>query len=433
MALVDVAVAEKEDLSQRNGKTKTAVYDMRLYRGGQLVGQWPEPKPGNLGQEDIETWRTATHVTTPAGANKLVHTFAVQLASRDKGKPVLFTAYAFNEDRVKSETAVNDKYIVPDDIVPRKPRAYVLTIGVNAYENPKRNLSFAVKDAEVLAGSLSQIKGYEVVPVSLVSDSAPSQNSPSIPPVNQATKANIRSVLGLLAGESTERSGLQGVANADKLMKAMPDDLVIIAFSGHGHTTRDGRFYILPSDSGEGEITDAVKSKLISSEDLTEWLRGVDAGEMAMIIDACHSAASVEVPGFKPGPMGDRGLGQLAYDKGMRILAATQTDDVALESEKLGQGLLTYALVQEGLGIKDKTKTLADLNSDGTITLLEWLQYGEKRVPGLYEDVKTGKLRFVSRDTATDPEFITQTVRNAQTPSLFDFQRRNTNDVVIGP
>jgi hypothetical protein len=33
---------------------------------------------------------------------------------------------------------------------------------------------------------------------------------------------------------------------------------------------------------------------------------------------------------------------KLAYDKGMRILAATQADNVALESEKLGQGLLTY-------------------------------------------------------------------------------------------
>jgi hypothetical protein len=39
--------------------------------------------------------------------------------------------------------------------------------------------------------------------------------------------------------------------------------------------------------------------------------------------------------------MGDRGLSQLAYDKGMQILAATQTENVAIESEKLGQGLLT--------------------------------------------------------------------------------------------
>jgi WD40 repeat protein len=50
MALVDVEVAEKEDPSQKNGKTRTAVYDLRLFRAGQLVGQWPEPKGGVEGR-----------------------------------------------------------------------------------------------------------------------------------------------------------------------------------------------------------------------------------------------------------------------------------------------------------------------------------------------------------------------------------------------
>src|SRR5205814_1846713 len=105
--------------------------------------------------------------------------------------------------------------------------------------------------------------------------------------------------------------------------------------------------------------------------------------------DACHSAASVP-EGFKPGPMGDRGLGQLAYDKGMQILAATQADDVALESEKLGQGLLTYALVNDGLKAR---KAAAD--GKGPITIGNWLHYAERRVPELYADIQTGKLRVV--------------------------------------
>jgi hypothetical protein len=66
----------------------------------------------------------------------------------------------------------------------------------------------------------------------------------------------------------------------------------------------------------------------VSGEELSRWLRKVDAGEMALVVDACHPAASVEQPWFKPGPMGSRGLGQLAYDKRMRVLAASQADDV---------------------------------------------------------------------------------------------------------
>ena len=59
-----------------------------------------------------------------------------------------------------------------------------------------------------------------------------------------------------------------------------------------------------------------------------------NAADIALIIDACHSGATVDSGSFKPGPLGDAGLGQLAYDKGIRILAATQADEAvtALQS-----------------------------------------------------------------------------------------------------
>jgi uncharacterized caspase-like protein len=140
---------------------------------------------------------------------------------------------------------------------------------------------------------------------------------------------------------------------------------------------------------------------------------------MVMLLDACPSAASVP-EGFKPGPMGDRGLGQLAYDKGMQILAATQADNVALESEKLGQGLLTYALVDDGL----KARKAAP-DGKGPVTIETWLRYAEKRVPELYDDIKAGKLRMLgfdrkddarrlaAKDPIIDPAFLTQTVQHA--------------------
>jgi uncharacterized caspase-like protein len=164
----------------------------------------------------------------------------------------------------------------------------------------------------------------------------------------------------------------------------------------------------------------------------------VDAGELAMIIDACHSAASVDQPGFKPGPMGDRGLGQLAYDKGMRILAATQADNVALESEKLGQGLLTYALIDEGL--KDRK---AAPDGKGPITIGAWLHYAEQRVPKLYDDIRADKIHaaevvvsndpartIITREPIFDPAFRDQIANHAQTPQLFDFYKR-ANEAIL--
>lgn len=428
VALVELEAAGKEDKSQSNRKTRTGVYDVRLFRDGQLVGQWPAPPDDGLPADSIPAWRAVSQVSTHDG--KASQVFPVQLAARDRNKKITFTAYGFNEDRVKSATATDDSYMVPETLtVPANPRAYVITVGVNKYEDDKLRLNFAVADAKAIGTALQEIQGYRVVPILLASDHAREEGSKEILAIDHATKANIHSVLDLLAGKGeAERSRLQRELGpvVDRIAKATPDDLVILAFSGHGHT-KQGRFFLMPSDSG-GDLSNL--DKLISSEELTAWLREVDAGEMVMIIDACHSAGGVP-PGFKPGPMGDRGLGQLAYDKGIRILAATQADDVALESGDLGQGLLTYALVREGLtmGPTGNRNYGADGDSNGSVTMKEWLTYAESRVPGLYQDVLAGKVP-TTKDSKPNPELLEDTARHAQTPALFDFGR-GTTDVVL--
>jgi hypothetical protein len=151
-----------------------------------------------------------------------------------------------------------------------------------------------------------------------------------------------------------------------------------------------------------------------------------------MIVDACHSAGSVEQKGFKPGPMGSRGLGQLAYNKRMRILAASQAADVAFEDGRLGHGLLTYALFGDGL-----TDGKADFDpKDGRIGMGEWLRYGVQRVPGLVDDITAGKIKpplsSEKRNLVVPKEKrglvleddLKQRRGLAQQPALFDFTRR---------
>ena len=411
-ALVEVEALGKKDPTQPNGKKETAAYDLRLFRNGQLVGQWPEPKRGMGGPEDLQEWQHASLLPTSR------HFFRVKLASKDPIKAVEFTAYAFNEDRVKSETTPIWKYSPQKEMSRRQARAYVITIGINGYENHRRNLDFAVKDARELSQALRQIQDYEVVSVSLLSE-APLGTPGKL---DQATKENVRAVLRLLAGHNEDVARLRDVPNHKQLKQATPDDLVIVTFSGHGYTELNGSFYLLPSNSGKGDEVgpDSLKD-FISSEELSEWLREADAGHMAMIIDACHSAASVETPGFKPGPMGDRGLGQLAYDKGMQILAASQADDVALEIENLRQGLLTYALREGLIPGKDGKMPAA---SRGEVTLQSLLKYAEQRVPSLYDDAKAGKVHMISRDPKPNPHFLDDATKKAQTPSLFDFSKQ---------
>ena len=110
----------------------------------------------------------------------------------------------------------------------------MITVGADGYDAPERTLQFAVSDAEAMHTALSKLEGYEVEAMSLTSGADPA--------TRHATKAEIREVLARLAGRTPTPGTLAGVAGADRLAKATPDDLVIVTFSGHGYTQEDGTF-----------------------------------------------------------------------------------------------------------------------------------------------------------------------------------------------
>jgi hypothetical protein len=400
-------------------------------------------------------------------------------------------------------------YDLPAAAQPRKGRAYIISVGVSAFENPSFNLEFADNDAKAMQAVIEQdLKAIgqfsEVVPITLTSNYQ-KQGEQIIVTEKLATKANLQRVLMRLSSRnqvetetlatteaaapsptpsavkptprgrkrppsknapSSSAKPVEAVAprpadgaripNFEKLQPATPDDLVLVLFSSHGYADRAGNFYLIPYDTGAGTekvFTETVRQHSVSTDDLSSWLRDVDAGELVMIVDACHSTAAVEGRGFKPGPMGSRGLGQLSYDKGMRILTATQADNVALENKSIAQGLLTYSLTRDGLESQH-----ADFKPrDKTITLLEWLEYGEDRVPKLNDEIIGGQIsasgtagdrpRMILignarglEDTGPAPANASQSVGGnggasnnirLQQPALFDFARQGGNTVLV--
>jgi len=372
----------------------TAAHNLRLFRNGQLVGY----VDGRFVAAGQAPRRQIFRVRLPAGESAFE-----------------FSAYAFNDDGVKSATARHG-YAAPGAIHAAKPRAWLINIGVNRHDNPAWNLAYAANDARRIQDSLIQRlqalgRYQEINAVSLISDIDKSD----------ATKAGIKAVLQRLAGRPADVGAIVG---ADKLRRVMPEDLLLISFSGHGVNV-DGQFYLIAGDTGPGlgrDMTPELLAHAISSDELAQWLRDVDGGDIAMIIDACQSAASVGNE-FKPGPMGARGLGQMAYEKGMRILAASQAEENAQESGLTQQGLLSYALVNDGLELAK-----ADfLPVDGKITLAEWLGYGVLRVPGLAEEVLRGRLEGGGKDAGSRGAklVVTGVAKNRamQQPALFDFTR----------
>ncbi|MCP4696239.1 MAG: PQQ-binding-like beta-propeller repeat protein [Gammaproteobacteria bacterium] len=454
---VQVAVASGAHTLHLEGEKRlqeSGAYDLRLFRDGQLVDYAPrlsgkrvdgesdhnnEPGPvAAVGEKQIITFRNVK-ISTRSGEG----------TARGEGSPpIRFSAYAFNVDGIKSLTHSFDHQAASAVIKPRPRRAYLLAIGVNAYENPAWNLHYAANDARVIRHRLQcrlRESGHfaEVAVISLISEKV---NTAGTGTTGESTlvsapadKKQIRAVLDRLAGKAVDPELLSAIPGAERLQEANPEDLVMITYSGHGLAVSDGAFHLFPHDIGPGTqraVDDSLLQNTLSSDRLSQWLRDVDAGEMVMIIDACNSAAGVEGSGFKPGPMGSRGLGQLAYDKGMRILTASQAEGLALESDLIRHGVLTYALIREGLD-----GNYADfMPQDQQITVGEWLRFGLKRVPDLYREVRNGRLTLsldLPKQTGAPRGKVirfnagkSKREIEVQEPGLFDFNRHRHGTVM---
>jgi WD40 repeat protein len=337
------ASADTDVLAAREVKVRLDVSDapagakdVRLFRNGSLVRVW-------RGDVLKGAPRVTLEATLPivAGENHL-------------------TAYAFNRDNVKSPDARLN--LNGADSLRRKGVIYMLAIGLNEYENANFNLKYAVADARSFASAFirqqSQLGRYAgVKPVGLLD--------------RNATKANIMRALAGLARQ------------------VQPEDAVVVYFAGHGMAYQN-QFYLLPHDlgyaGGRNQLDDAglqlMLSRSVSDRELETAFEGVDAGSFLLVIDACNSGQALEAEEGRRGPMNAKGLAQLAYEKGMYVLTAAQSFQAAQEVSKLGHGLLTYVLIEEGL-----TQKAADAApKDGRILLREWLDFTTRRVPEMQLD-----------------------------------------------
>src|SRR5205807_3710728 len=120
---------------------------------------------------------------------------------------------------------------------------------------------------------------------------------------------------------------------------------------------------------------------------------------------------------------------QLAYEKGMYVLAASEGYQEALEMAQFGHGLLTYALVEEGL----KTAAADIEPKDGVVSVHEWLDYAARRVPEIEQTLRSQGRRLEHGEVASGAEQPTRRDREVtiQHPRVFYRRERGTHPVVI--
>jgi WD40 repeat protein len=324
---VEVEVLEAP-ADKKKSLPASGVQGVRLFRNGSLLKVWR----GNafaLSRKDG---------CRQPQAGRVVCTIDVLVIA---GKNRL-TAYAFNRDNVKSSDS--ELVVTGGESLKRDRTLYILTIGINTYANAAYTLKYAVADAQDFGQELKKqqdkLKLYARTEVIALSD-------------KEATKENILLALRQFSRGSIGNLPTDSLSALKRIKPSHPEDAVVIYFAGHGTANKD-RFYLIPHDLGvSNEISaldeQSLKTLLersISDGELESALEGVDAGQLLMVIDACNSGQALEAEEKRRGPMNSKGLAQLAYEKGMYILTASQSYQAALEVSRLGHGLLTYALLQ---------------------------------------------------------------------------------------
>jgi len=415
---VSVLVKEQSKTHTTDGKTKTiysGVNGVALFRNGRQIAF----QPTVFSSQDAEL------------SSKEITFDNIQLPSRKVGESIEFSAYAFNDDNVKSLTDVYSFSVA--DNKEYQTTAYIVSVGINEFQNEAWNLDYAVEDAEALNNSLfsalNDSSNFDrVVNIKLTSKQSAAKPS----------KELLQVVFSGLTGQAITQKYLDLLPALKKVKRVRPNDTLIFTYAGHGYADPSGDFHLFPWDLAASDgrsLNSALLDSTINSSEFESMLRDVDSDQFVMIIDACNSAASVEGRSFRPGPMGSSGLGQLAYNKKMMILTASQAEEFAIESDRLKHGLLTFSLVEEGLkGLKAD-----NLPKDSRLFAKEWFRYALNRVPDLYREILKDdivstdnrgiKIVPVKAKTKQKIKAKVKAKEATQKPGLFDFWRQQ--DMVI--
>jgi len=306
--------------------------------------------------EEVRLYQNAKLVAIEKNTDKQKRNYAFSAALTNSfGEDNYFYLIAAGSQGIDSP---KEKFIIKyTSNVNEKPRLFLLTVGIDQYRNSKYNLNYAMADASafqktVVEGGKSIFQ--EVIPVSIRN--------------KQATKAKILQSLKSIQTESNEQ------------------DLFIFYYAGHGvmseGTISEPEFFLVPSDVtqlyGKDEV---LMERAISTSELKEYAKNINAQKQVFVLDACQSAGALESLTVR-GAAEERAIAQLARSTGTFWITATGSDQYATEFESLGHGVFTYSLLEGLKGSADGGK------HDTKITIKELSAYIESRVPELSEEYK---------------------------------------------
>lgn len=272
-----------------------------------------------------------------------------------------------------------------------KPHLYAVIVGTSDYAGEALDLQFADKDSRDIAYAIGQsgalLFGKENVHINWFTSDGKEESK-------IGSKKNIKEAFDSIA------------------MKANPEDILLVYFSGHGvnyGSIGEEQFYYLTKDFYSGNLTDPEirTNYAISTEEMTQWITNNATQKQVMILDACSSGQVVEnLLAVRNVPSSQiRALDRMKDRTGMFVLAGSAADKVSYEATQFGQGLLTYSLL---LGMSG-----AALKDGQSVDIMNLFQFARDQVPAFAEDiggVQTPMLAFPADASSFDIGLVTNEI-----------------------
>jgi formylglycine-generating enzyme required for sulfatase activity len=250
---------------------------------------------------------------------------------------------------------------------------WALLIGVDTYEDERLpKLAFCGSDALGLRDALVQYGGFPEDQVIVVHNKAEDDEQR---PRYKALKRMLRLVLA--------RPGR--------------NDLLVVAFSGHGIHSLDKKIsYLCPTDAD----LDQPGTTMLSVQELYRMLdEDCKAGQKLVLVDACRNdpehraAADGMTKGFS------ESLRQTP--EGVQVLSSCKALEMSREDPKLKHGVFMHYIIEGLQGKADEAGELAQGNQNGQVEVDELFNYASaytgKYVFKQYHEMQTPELWGVRR------------------------------------
>jgi hypothetical protein len=362
-------VAVTVEINGRDGRGLHPVRDLKLFRDGRMLARHQGGGPVELDGD--------------GRAGVIFRNLALPL-SRER---VQFSATALNGDGVRSNPArAAIRYQKAGEAA---PRLHLSAFGIGTFDNPAWNIDYAADDAQAYP---------RILPRYFLGGRVEGRILSGLGGRPRATLANLRATLNSLSPLRPE--------GETRFSGSGPDDVVFLAVSSRAFE-HEGRFHFLAADAPgrERALSPELLARSVSSRELYDWLSPLDAEEIILVLDAYQPELEPPRPDFErelerrapplfqAGPLGDRTLALMAYDKALRIFCVVGRAGEALAYGQGGLGVPAYALLVDGL---ENGGAAAEGQA---FSFQHWLRFGQARALELRQSLREASGRPADNDS----------------------------------